>query len=81
MMWSEYGGWGWWGPGFLPMIGFWIVLIVAVFLLMRGLGGAMGRSHRECLSGETALDILRKRYARGEIDKEEFEGKKRDLAD
>jgi putative membrane protein len=56
---------------------FWIVVIAAIVLGVRWLAGA-GRSE----SGpprETALDILKTRYAKGEIGREEFEQKKRDL--
>ena len=82
MMWNGYEGWGWgWGFGLLHMLGFWILLIVAVMLIVRWLGGVPGRSESGHASRETALDILKKRYAKGEIDKEEFESKKRDLAD
>lgn len=63
------------GFGGIFMWLFWIALIVLiVWLLKNGIGGQQRRSN-------TALDILEQRYARGEIDKEEFEEKKRDLAD
>ena len=50
-----------------------IVLVVRWFIEQGRLGGAFASG------GESALDILKKRYARGEIGKEEFEAKKRDL--
>ena len=83
MMWNGYEGlgWGWWGFGFLHMIGFWILLIIAVVLFARWLGGASGRTDLVGSTRESALDILKKRYAKGEINKEEFENKKRDLGD
>lgn len=82
-MWNGYEGWGWgwWGFGLLHMLGFWILLIVAVMLIVRWLGGAPHRTDIAPPAHETALDILKKRYAKGEINKEEFESKKRDLAD
>ena len=78
-MWGDgmygYGmGWGWFGP--ILMIAFWVLVILGIVYLVKALaGGRMSTSTKE----ETALDILKKRYARGEIDAEEFARKKRDL--
>ena len=82
------GNWGWnhmgsgagWGMGFgggLFMILFWVVIVVAVVMLVKWLAG--GSSRIDLPRGKSALDILKERYARGEIGKEEFEQKKRDL--
>lgn len=76
-------GWGWqpmmwgaWGFGMMiMMILFWALIIVAVVLGIRWLMG-QGREPR----GDSALEILRQRYARGEINKEEFESRKKDLS-
>ncbi len=80
------GNWGWdhmggagWGMGFggIFMILFWIVIIVAVVMLVKWLAG--GSSRIDLPREKSALDILKERYARGEIGKDEFEQKKRDL--
>lgn len=68
-----YYGWGW-GMGF-GMVIFWVLVIVGIVYLVRALIGAERRGIKE----ESALDILKKRYARGEISKEEFEEKKKDI--
>ena len=69
------GGWSHMIFGPIFMIVIFVVVIALVVLLVRWLGG-MG--HGAQLShhappGRTPLDILKERYARGEIDKEEFE--------
>jgi len=67
--------WGAWGFGMMiMMILFWVLIIVAVVLGIRWLM-SQGRESRS----DSALEILRQRYARGEINKEEFEVKKKDL--
>ena len=76
------GGPGWWGGGFglfgwWLMLLFWILVIAGVVLLVRWLA-EQARS-KGAASEESALEILKKRYAKGEIDKEEFEAKKRDV--
>lgn len=73
------GGWGAMGFGMIGMSLFWILLIVAIVALVRGTWGSETFAGRR--QEKTALDILKERYARGEIEKEEFEQKKRDLAD
>jgi putative membrane protein len=78
-----YGGWGhgpWmmggYGFGGIFMVIFWIVVVIGIVFLIRWLvqstrGGAG--------SAESALEILKRRYAKGEINKKEFEQKKKDL--
>ena len=68
--------WGAWGFGMMiMMILFWGLIIVAVVLGIRWMIG-QGKESRS----DAALEILRQRYARGEINKEEFESKRRDLS-
>lgn len=73
-------GWGMGGYSMVFMVLFWVVLIAGVVLLVRYLmtstRGVSGTAKDE---RSNALDILKERYARGEIDKEEFEEKKKDI--
>ena len=73
-------GWGGgWGGG--HMFGFglfaWVVVIVGIVLLVRWLSGGGRSSGRR--DEDDAMAILRDRYARGEIDKAEFDARKQDL--
>ena len=74
-MWGDYGNYGWWWGGVVHMLLFWIVLILVIAALAKWIFGKPAEPPRS----KTALDILKERYARGEIGKEEFEQKKRDL--
>lgn len=60
-------GWGW---GWLWMILFWAgVIVLIVWAVGRGAGSRDDRP----------LDILKERFARGEIDRDEFEARRREL--
>jgi putative membrane protein len=78
MMWGDYG-WGWgMGFGMIGMVLFWVLVILGIVILVKWIGGPS--SGPNLPPAKTALDILKERYARGEIDKKEFEEKKRDLS-
>jgi len=62
------------GFGWVFMVLFWVLVILGIVYLIQLI--AKGSKKEET---ETALDILKKRYARGEITKEEFEKIKDDL--
>jgi len=65
-------GFGHMGFGWL----FWIALIIAGFFLIRG--NLSGNSSNQ-KTDQSALEILKQRYARGEISKDEFDRMKKDL--
>jgi putative membrane protein len=70
---------GWGGPGFFGLghLLWWALIIVGAIALVRWL---MRDASRSGDAGEgRALSILKERYARGEIDKAEFDSRKRDL--
>lgn len=60
---------------------FWVLaLAVGVFFLVRWLSGSgKSRSVRHLLQSDDAMEILKQRYARGDIAREEFQQKKHDL--
>lgn len=69
MMWGGGAGWGW---GLIMML-VWVGLILAIVLLVvRSSSPGGGRDRRD------ADDILAERFARGEIDAEEYE-RRRDV--
>lgn len=73
MNWCDHMNWGW-GGGIMMIL--WMLLLAAIIIwILR----AAQRSGNQPSQSESALDILKKRYARGEISKEEFEGRKKDL--
>ncbi len=67
---SNYGHMG--GVG---MLIFWILVIIGIIYLIKNSSCGSGRKEEK-----RPLDILKERYAKGEIDKEEFESKKKDLS-
>jgi len=69
------GGWGWFGV--LHMLLWWLLIILGIVVLAKWLFGGASRPHAP---ERRALEILAERYARGEINREEFEQKKKDLS-
>lgn len=82
---QHMGGWGgWYGMIFGPLM---MILVLAcvvavVMLVLRWLAGAShGVAWHQRPPGPAALDILKARYARGEINQSEFEERRRVLGD
>ena len=57
----------------------WLIFLVLIGVVIYFLLQASKSKGSAGSTTETPLDILKKRYAKGEIDKEEFEQKKKDL--
>ena len=76
-MWD--GGWHGWFFGPLMMILLVALVVLGVVLLLRGSGDGGREAPRGDRNAKTPLDILKERFARGEIDKDEFEERRRVL--
>ena len=72
-------GGGWMAFGWFTMLLFWAFVIVGIIALVRWATTrtASSGSHAQA---ETPLEILKRRYASGEITKEQYEAMKRDVA-
>jgi putative membrane protein len=85
-MWTGNGRWGMgyghmMGSGMgIVMIIFWIVLIGGFILLVSGAINGMRVFPKKDDEMQTPLEILKQRYARGEIDRAEYEDKRRNLS-
>ncbi|MHB8624096.1 MAG: SHOCT domain-containing protein [Sulfuricaulis sp.] len=77
MMSNGPGGWMAGGMWFFSIF-FWVLVIAGAVFIVRWL---MERPTQESPAEESPGDILKRRYAQGEIDREAFERMKQDIGD
>jgi len=74
IMWHDMG----WGGMWLGWLIWIVVLLLIIYAVVRIVQNSQARDRYQ-RPDETALDILKKRYAKGEITKEQFDQMKKDL--
>lgn len=77
-MMDGYGMTGGFGFGGIFMILWWVLIIIGIVALVKWMKKSQGTGGGD--SGNKALDILKERYARGEIDEQEFQKRKLELS-
>ena len=70
VMWNYGMSWGGWLLMSLAMVAFWAIVVVGVLALFRGFGSTGAGSDRRW--GGDAQRVLDERFARGEIDQQEY---------
>ena len=78
MMYGWWDAWPWYGMIFGPLM--MIIFLVIAALIVAWLFHAIGFGRRSDRQGKSALDILRDRFARGEIDRSEYEERRKLLS-
>ncbi len=76
-MWEWGFSLGWLFLAFIAA--FWIAVVLAIIFFIRWLIISATHKGSRSRTEDSAFEILRMRYAKGEINKEEFEQKKKDL--
>ncbi len=80
MMGGWNGSWGWTGgAGMISMVVFWALLIGGVVVLVKWIADSGAAGGGRPRSEESAVEILKRRYASGEITKAEFDQARKDL--
>jgi len=86
MMYNNLTGYGWGGGygmmpfGWIFMVLWWVIVIAVIVWVIRAIFGRGRRNYWQEWHGEKGpLEILKERYAKGEIDKSEYDEKKKDL--
>lgn len=69
--WGAQGVYGW-----LPML----LLLILIFIGFALFMGYFNSSNKKWPTGKTPLDVLKERYAKGEIDKNQFDEMKKNLS-
>lgn len=72
-----HDGYGFWGMGWI----WWLIIIIFIaFIVYAVINAGTRRSEGAPPARETALEVLERRYANGEISTEEYRERKRELA-
>ncbi|GAB6904585.1 conserved hypothetical protein [Desulfosarcina cetonica] len=89
--WFGYGGGGWYMPyqsmmggyggGYMGifMLLFWVVIIAAIVLAVSGVFSGQSSSRGQLPPPPNAMDVLKRRYASGELDRDQYEAMKKDI--
>ena len=72
MMWSYGMGWGGWLVMSVLMVAFWAAVVFGIVALFRSANRPNARLDRQVGHGDEAVQALDLRYARGEIDEQEY---------
>ena len=78
-MMDHFGWWGFHGFGWIIMILWWGLIFAGMIFLLRWLFQMVTKGSARGQREDKAVEILRQRYARSEIGKEEFEERLKDL--